>query len=172
MLTRRLMMLAAALACAAPGAAAAQEKIAVAIGQRTVWDSMIVPIGDAEGIFKKHGIELSITFTAGGAETLQALITGSVDYALTNGVEGVLSAYAKGAPVRIVSSQSRGAGDIFWYVKADSPIKTLTRTPMARRWRFRGPARQPTSSPSSLRPRRARSPSWCRPAACRRRARR
>jgi NitT/TauT family transport system substrate-binding protein len=120
-----MLMLSALLAAAAPAAAAAQEKIAVAIGQRTVWDSMIVPIGDAEGIFKKHGIELAMTFTAGGAETLQALITGSVDYALTNGVEGVLSAYAKGAPVRIIGSQSRGAGDIFWYVKADSAIKSL-----------------------------------------------
>ncbi len=105
--------------------ALAQEKISVAIGQRQVWDSMIVPIGETAGIFKKHGVELAITYTAGGAETLQAVITGSADYALTNGVEGVLAGYAKGAPLRIVSSEMRGASDIFWYVKADSPIKTL-----------------------------------------------
>lgn len=117
--------LAAVLLSAAASAAAAQEKIAVAIGQRQVWDSMIVPIGEAQGIFKKHGIELSITYTAGGAETLQAVITGSTDYALTNGVEGVIAAFAKGAPLRIVSSEMRGASDIYWYVKADSPIKSL-----------------------------------------------
>jgi NitT/TauT family transport system substrate-binding protein len=68
---------------------------------------------------------VDITWTAGGAETLQAVLTGSVDYALTNGVEGVLAAYAKGAPVRIIGSEMRGAGDIYWYVKADSPIKSL-----------------------------------------------
>jgi NitT/TauT family transport system substrate-binding protein len=118
-------VVAAALLVAAIAPAPAQEKIAVAIGQRQVWDSMIVPLGEAEGIFKKHGIELSITYTAGGAETLQAVITGSTDYALTNGVEGVLAAYAKGAPIRIVGSEMRGAGDIFWYVKADNAVKSL-----------------------------------------------
>ena len=124
MLARRGLLIAGLIAVVvAP--AAAQEKISVAIGQRTVWDSMIVPIGVEAGVFKKHGLDVSITFTAGGAETLQAMLTGSTDYALTNGVEGVLSAYEKGAPIRIVSSQSAGAGDIFWYVKGDSPIKTM-----------------------------------------------
>ncbi len=115
----------AASAIAAAGAAFAQEKIKAAIGQRQVWDSQVTPLGIEAGIFKKHGLEVDITWTAGGAETLQAVLTGSVDYALTNGVEGVLAAYAKGAPVRIVSSEMRGAGDIYWYVKADSPIKSL-----------------------------------------------
>jgi NitT/TauT family transport system substrate-binding protein len=38
---------------------------------------------------------------------------------------GVLSAYSKGAPVRIIGNEMTGAGDLFWYVKADSPIRTL-----------------------------------------------
>jgi NitT/TauT family transport system substrate-binding protein len=38
---------------------------------------------------------------------------------------GVLSAFSKGAPVRIISAETTGAGDLYWYVKADSPIKTL-----------------------------------------------
>jgi NitT/TauT family transport system substrate-binding protein len=38
---------------------------------------------------------------------------------------GALSAYSKGAPVRIIGAETRGAGDLFWYVKAQSPIKTL-----------------------------------------------
>jgi NitT/TauT family transport system substrate-binding protein len=123
-MTVRKTVLVAALLTAAT-AAAAEEKISVAIGQRQVWDSQVVPLGVEAGIFKKHGLEVAISYTAGGAETLQAVITGSVDYALTNGVEGVLAAYAKGAAVRIVSSEMRGAGDLFWYVKADSPIKSL-----------------------------------------------
>ena len=115
----------AGAALAAATAAIAEEKIKVAIGQRQVWDSQVIPLGIEAGIFKKHGLEVDITWTAGGAETLQAALTGSVDYALTNGVEGVLAAYAKGAPVRIIGSEMRGAGDIYWYVKADSPIKSL-----------------------------------------------
>ena len=124
-MTVRKSVLFASVLVAASTAAAAQEKISVAIGQRQVWDSQVIPLGVEAGIFKKHGLEVDVTWTAGGAETLQAVITGSVDYALTNGVEGVLAAFAKGAPVRIVSSEMRGAGDIYWYVKADSPIKSL-----------------------------------------------
>lgn len=127
MTVRKTLLFAAALAASAWAAAAtiAQDKIKVAIGQRQVWDSQVIPLGIEAGIFKKHGLEVDITWTAGGAETLQAVLTGSVDYALTNGVEGVLAAYAKGAPVRIIGSEMRGAGDIYWYVKADSPIKSL-----------------------------------------------
>jgi len=124
----KTLLFAAVLAGAALAAATtafAEETVRVAIGQRQVWDSQIVPLGIQAGIFKKHGIDVDITWTAGGSETLQAAITGSVDFALTNGVEGVIAAYAKGAPVRIIGSEIRGAGDIFWYVKADSPIKSL-----------------------------------------------
>lgn len=124
-MTAAKTILLALVLCAAATAAAAQEKISVAIGQRQVWDSQVVPLGIEAGIFTKHGLEVEVTYTAGGAETLQAVITGSVDYALTNGVEGVLAAYAKGAPVRIVSSEMRGAGDLFWYVTANSPIRSL-----------------------------------------------
>ena len=124
MTVRKTLLFAAVLGALAT-TAAAQEKIKVAIGQRQVWDSQVIPLGIEAGIFKKQGLEIDITWTAGGAETLQAALTGSVDYALTNGVEGVLAAYAKGAPVRIIGPEMRGAGDIYWYVKADSPIKTL-----------------------------------------------
>ena len=39
-----------------------------------------------------------------------------------------MSAYAKGAPIRIIGAEMTGAGDLFWYVKADSPIKSLKDT--------------------------------------------
>src|SRR3974377_1290544 len=41
---------------------------------------------------------------------------------------GVLSAYSKGAPVRVISAETTGAGVLYWYVKADSPIKSLKDT--------------------------------------------
>ena len=46
--------------------------------------------------------------------------------AVGSGTLGVLGAYAKGAPVRVLSAEMTGASDMFWYVKADSPLKTLT----------------------------------------------
>jgi len=62
---------------------------------------------------------------SGGAASLQAVITGSQDVVWGNGVLGVLSAYAKGAPVRILGSNIRGVPDLYWYVKPESPIKSF-----------------------------------------------
>ena len=44
------------------------------------------------------------------------------------GIMGVLSAYSKGAPVRIIGAETTGASDLFWYVPANSPIKSLKDT--------------------------------------------
>ena len=53
------------------------------------------------------------------------MFAGSVDIGVSTGVMGALSGYAKGAPVRIIGNEIMGAGDLYWYVKADSPIKTI-----------------------------------------------
>jgi NitT/TauT family transport system substrate-binding protein len=109
-------------------AVAAQEKVKLAVGQRGNWDTSVSEIGQQAGIFKKHGLELEIVYTNGAGETQQAVISGSVDIGVAAGVMGVLSAYSKGAPVRIISAETTGAGDLYWYVKADSPIKSLKDT--------------------------------------------
>ena len=41
------------------------------------------------------------------------------------GTAGVMSAFAKGAPVRVIGSATVGSDDLYWYVKADSPMKSL-----------------------------------------------
>jgi NitT/TauT family transport system substrate-binding protein len=102
-----------------------QDKVRAAVGQRGNWDTLFISQGVEAGIFKKNNLEVDITWTRGGAETLQAVITDSADVAIANGILGVIGAASKGAPVKIVSAQMTGAGDIFWYVKADSPIKSM-----------------------------------------------
>src|SRR5882672_373336 len=119
---------AAAIAVAATQAASAQETLRLAVGQRGNWDTSISEIGQRGGIFKKHGLNLDILYTQGGGETQQAVISGSVDVGGSAGIMGVLSAYAKGAPVRIIGAEMTGAADLFWYVRADSPIKSLKDT--------------------------------------------
>ncbi|MDO9411332.1 MAG: ABC transporter substrate-binding protein [Pseudolabrys sp.] len=105
-----------------------QDTIRMAIGQRGNWDTSVSEIGQMAGIFKKHGIKLEIVYTQGAGETQQAVISGSVDIGIAAGVMGVIGAYAKGAPVRVIGAETTGAGDLYWYVKADSPIKTLKDT--------------------------------------------
>jgi len=122
----------AALATAAIGTAvlpaSAQDTVKVAAGQRGNWDTTIAEVGQRLGIFRKHGLVLEILWTQGGGETQQAVISGSVDVGVAPGIMGVLSAYSKGAPVRIIGAQTNGASDIYWYVPANSPIKTLKDT--------------------------------------------
>ena len=107
------------------GPAVSQDKVRAAIGQRGLWDTHFIPAGVEQGIFKKNNLEVDITWTRGGAETLQAIITDSADVAIANGILGVIGAASKGAPVKIVSAQMTGAPDLFWYVKADSPVKSM-----------------------------------------------
>jgi NitT/TauT family transport system substrate-binding protein len=100
--TLRLAGIAAlALACAP---AFGQDTLKVAVGQRGLWDTSISDIGQRAGIFKKHGLVLEILYTQGAGETQQAVISGSVEVGVGAGVMGVLSAYSKGAPVRIIGA--------------------------------------------------------------------
>ena len=50
-------------------------------------------------------------YTEGGASTLTPLIAGSVDVAMSNGILGVIAAYSKGAPVRVISAEATGAAE-------------------------------------------------------------
>jgi NitT/TauT family transport system substrate-binding protein len=107
---------------------AAQDTLKVAAGQRGNWDTTIAEVGQRGGIFKKHGLVLEILWTQGGGETQQAVISGSVDIGVAPGIMGVLSAFSKGAPVRIIGAETTGAADLYWYVPANSPIKSLKET--------------------------------------------
>jgi NitT/TauT family transport system substrate-binding protein len=103
----------------------AQTKLKIAIPQRGFWDSSFIDFAQREGFFKQEGLEVEVFWTSGGSETLQTAISGSVDIAMSNGFLGVVGAYAKGAPVRVISAQMTGVYEVYWYVRADSPIKTL-----------------------------------------------
>jgi NitT/TauT family transport system substrate-binding protein len=105
----------------------ADDQLKLTIGQRGNWDTAIAHLGTKAGIFKKHGLELEMIYTSGSGETLQPVISGSVDLGLAVGTLGAMAAYAKGAPVRIVGAQATGAAD-YWYAKTSSPIKTLQDT--------------------------------------------
>ena len=115
-----------ALSLAVP--AHADDTLKLAIGQRGNWDTSVAEVGQRAGIFKKHGLVLENLYTQGGGETQQAVISGSVDIGVAAGVMGVMSAFSKGAPVRVIGAETTGAQDLFWYVPADSSIRSLKDT--------------------------------------------
>jgi len=106
-------------------ASAQSETLKLAIPQKGAWDTSFCVYGDREGFFKEQGIELDITYTEGGATTETAVVSGSVDLAVATGTLGIISAYVKGAPVRIISSESTGSADLYWYARAGSGIKSF-----------------------------------------------
>jgi NitT/TauT family transport system substrate-binding protein len=48
--------------------ALADDTLRIAVGQRGVWDTSVVELGQRGGIFKKHGIALDILYTRSAAK--------------------------------------------------------------------------------------------------------
>jgi len=127
---KTLKKLALAVGVLAPLAFAAQpasaaDTLKLVIGHINNWENQAPTLGQDAGIFKKHDLLIEATGTRGAGETIQAVISGSADIGVGVGVAGVMRAYAKGAPVRILAPGFTGSGDLFWYVKSDSKIKSL-----------------------------------------------
>src|SRR5436190_11994734 len=59
-----------------------------------------VNVGDKLGIFKKHGLELTIVDFTGGSKMTQAIAAGSIDIGVGAGTEMAL--VAKGAPMTAI----------------------------------------------------------------------
>ena len=111
------------LLLAAAGARA--ETLKIAVGQKGFWDTSIAVWGERAGFFRQEGLELEVLYTDGGAQTQQAVVSGGVSIGIGTGLLGVLAAAVKGAPVRVIAAEWHGASDLFWYVRADSPVRTM-----------------------------------------------
>lgn len=125
MLAGALVAVLGAWTPAGAGDEPAPDRLKVAIGQINNWENQAPTLGDAAGIFRRHGLALETFATAGAGETLQPVIAGSADIGVGVGVAGVLRAFATGAPVRVLAPSFTGTADLFWYVRADSPIRSL-----------------------------------------------
>src|SRR5260370_22969043 len=125
--TMRMLFCALAALCAI-SAASADDTFRIAVGQRGLWDTSVVALGQRGGIFKKHGITLDILYTQGGGETQQAVISGGVELGVSAGSLGVFGAFAKGAPLHIIGAEMTGGGRLCWYVRPESSMPTLAGT--------------------------------------------
>jgi NitT/TauT family transport system substrate-binding protein len=115
----------AAVLAGVAAAAQAQDTLKIAVGQRGGWEQCVSELGQNAGIFKKHGLALDVLYTQGSGETLQSVISASVDIGIGVGTHALLGAFAKGAPVRAIGSSFTSADDQFYYVAADSPVRSM-----------------------------------------------
>jgi NitT/TauT family transport system substrate-binding protein len=125
MRSSRLLKCILAVAALAAGPALADDNLKLAVGAPGNWDTCIAEVGQRAGIFKKHGLTLELLYTQGGGETMQAVISGSVDIGVAAGTAAAMGAFSKGAPVRILAAGATGTSDLYWYVPANSPIKSF-----------------------------------------------
>src|SRR4029079_11767146 len=109
----------------AASAARADDTLKMVMGQINNWENQSPTLGQEVGIYKKHGLVVEMTGSQGAGETIQAVISGSADLGGGVGVAGALRAMSKGAPIRILLPAFTGTSDLYWYVKADSPLKSL-----------------------------------------------
>ena len=124
-LLRPVIIAAVGIAVASPSAFAA-DKVRLILSTKVVFEMEHGYSAKENGVFDRYGLDVSMIHGSGGAATLQTIITGSQDIAFGVGFLSVIGAYSKGAPVRVLGSTKRGAGDLYWYVKTDSPIKRLS----------------------------------------------
>jgi len=106
-------------------AAAAQDALKIAIGQRGGWEQCVSELGQNAGIFKKHGLALELLYTQGSGETIQIVLSSSVDVGIGPGTHAVFGAFSKGAPIRMMGASFTGARDQLYYVRSDSSIRDM-----------------------------------------------
>jgi NitT/TauT family transport system substrate-binding protein len=124
---RKVTLALALLVCV--GAPAPAQTLKVALAQKGFWNSSFLEFARREGFTQEAGLDLDIAYTQGGATTVQTVISGSVDVAFPTGTLGVVSAYVKGAPLRIIAGEMAGVTDIFWYARMASGIRSIKDLP-------------------------------------------
>jgi len=80
-----------------------------------------VEIGEAEGIWAKHGLETEVTIFAGDAKLQQGLVAGAVDFGLGSGP--AMGFIAKGVPAKAVGALANEPLSMGLIVGATSAIR-------------------------------------------------
>jgi NitT/TauT family transport system substrate-binding protein len=118
----RAAIIAVASLFAAPTSAPAAD---LTVGKANQVSDAIIPVnvGDELGIFKKHGLNLTITDFGGGSKMVQALTAGAID--IGDGAGSEMAFVAKGAPMIAICESTTTAPFLGIGVPWDSPVKSL-----------------------------------------------
>lgn len=85
--------------------AAAGELTPVSVGLLPIATSAAVPLGIEEGIFEKHGLDVTIQSGQGGAALLPAVSSGTMEFAVGN-PQSILLANSQGLDIKIIAGYS------------------------------------------------------------------
>lgn len=105
--------------------AKAEDTLTVAIGQIDNWENQMPTLGQQAGFFRKRGLTLKTIGTQGTEQTLRAVLSGEADIGVAVSTAAVMRAFVDGAPVRVLMPGFTGTGDLYWYVRGDSALRSL-----------------------------------------------
>ncbi len=120
-----LLGVVAGLGLAAAGPARAADQVRLVISTKMPFELYAPELAKKLGYYKDANLDVSIIYGTGGADTLQSITTGSADIATGNGSLGIIAAFAKGAPLRVIANSGRGTGEVYWYAPVSSPVHSL-----------------------------------------------
>jgi NitT/TauT family transport system substrate-binding protein len=119
-----IMALALALAATLAGPAGAQaiekKNLTLGVGGKGLLYYLPLTLAERLGYFKEQGLDVTINDFAGGAQSLQALIGGSVDV-VTGAYEHTIRMQAKGQDIRAVIELGRFPGIVLAVKKERAP---------------------------------------------------
>src|SRR5215468_8922218 len=113
------LALAAAFAGAANAQAPERKQVTLGVGGKAALYYLPLTISERLGYFKEQGLEVTINDLRGGAQSLQALVGGSVDV-VTGAYEHTIRMQAKGQDIRAVIELGRFPGIVVG-VRKDKP---------------------------------------------------
>jgi NitT/TauT family transport system substrate-binding protein len=105
--------------------AIAGETIKVVVPDRGAWNTSYTELGRQQGFFQEQGLDVEISYVADEASLEKALISGEADIAVAAGFPDILAAWARKAPIKIISPEETGAPDIFWVAKVGTAITSM-----------------------------------------------
>jgi NitT/TauT family transport system substrate-binding protein len=91
-----------------PGSSTAPDKVKV--GVIPILDVAPIYLGKAQGIFTKHGIDLTMEQAQGGAAIVPAVVSGQYQFGFSN-VVSLLLAQSKNVPIKAVANGDNSTGD-------------------------------------------------------------
>jgi NitT/TauT family transport system substrate-binding protein len=121
----KCIWMAVGLICSMVSGALAADALKVVTGHG-VWDTYPTEVAVKAGLFKDGNPLVEFLYSAGSGETVQALVSGAADIGEV-GTLGILAAYLKGAPVRIIGPEATGSAE-YWYARAASGIQSIKDT--------------------------------------------
>jgi NitT/TauT family transport system substrate-binding protein len=118
----------AAMAACSPGGSSSEpaaeglQEVNIAFSNPTIFTTGLpFYVAEAKGFYEEAGLDVSATFTGGGSETVQAVVSGSADIGTETSGASAVGAFDSGAPIKIISASTTGL-DLQWFAEADSGL--------------------------------------------------